>query len=67
MSLGMCLNSSVGVGLKTMALRKETDYVPTMKYASGFEIWEHAQRIAENFEVLRPGQSGVHSSPQMPA
>jgi cation diffusion facilitator CzcD-associated flavoprotein CzcO len=32
-----------------MPLLEETEYFPTMKYASGFEIFEHCQRMAEKF------------------
>ena len=32
-----------------LPLLEETGYVPTMKFASGFEILEHCQRIAEQF------------------
>jgi cyclohexanone monooxygenase len=32
-----------------LPLLEETGYVPTMKFASGFEILEHCQRLAERF------------------
>jgi cyclohexanone monooxygenase len=32
-----------------LPLLEETGYVPTMKFASGFEILEHCQRLAEQF------------------
>jgi cyclohexanone monooxygenase len=32
-----------------LPLLEETDYIPSMKFASGFEILEHCQRIAEKF------------------
>ena len=34
-----------------MPLLTECDYVPTMKYASGFEIQEHARRVAEKYGI----------------
>ncbi len=32
-----------------LPLLEETGYIPTMKFASGFEILEHCQRLAERF------------------
>jgi cation diffusion facilitator CzcD-associated flavoprotein CzcO len=32
-----------------LPLLEETEYIPSMKFASGFEILEHCQRIAEKF------------------
>ncbi len=32
-----------------LPLLEETGYIPTMKFASGFEILEHCQRMAEKF------------------
>ena len=32
-----------------MPLLEEMDYFPTMKFASGFEILEYAQSMAERF------------------
>jgi cyclohexanone monooxygenase len=32
-----------------LPLLEETGYIPTMKFASGFEILEHCQRLAEQF------------------
>ena len=32
-----------------MPLLEEMDYIPTMKFASGFEIYEYCQNIAERF------------------
>jgi cyclohexanone monooxygenase len=32
-----------------LPLLDETGYIPSMKFASGFEILEHCQRIAQNF------------------
>merc|ERR1719454_1339789 len=34
-----------------MPLLEETGYIPSMKYASGFEIQEHCQRIGNTYKV----------------
>ena len=35
-------------------LLEEMEYFPTMKFASGFEIFEYCQKMAEQVRLLRP-------------
>ena len=37
-----------------LPLLEEMGYIPTMKFASGFEILEYCQKMAEQVRLLRP-------------
>ena len=43
-------------------LLDETGYVPRMKFASGFEIFEYCQLLAKRFGVYEPGAALFHTT-----
>ena len=40
----------------------DTGYVPSMKFASGFEIFEYCKKLAEKFGVYKPGAALFHTT-----